>query len=106
MRRWAVWGATLAVVLLLNGIVWTLVVAKGGDRRDLAAAGRPESALGDSSPVSDTILVPGVGFEPTSRQWRQRILSPPRLPVPPPRLDNRPRREHLILLWALPDFNS
>ena len=27
VRGWAVWGATLAVVLLLNGIVWTLVVA-------------------------------------------------------------------------------
>ncbi len=27
MRGWAVWGATLAVVLLLNGIVWTLAIA-------------------------------------------------------------------------------
>ncbi len=27
MRGWAVWAATLVVVLLLNGIVWTLVVA-------------------------------------------------------------------------------
>ena len=27
VRGWAVWGATLAVVLLLNGIVWTLVIA-------------------------------------------------------------------------------
>ena len=26
MRAWAVGAATLAVVLLLNGIVWTLVV--------------------------------------------------------------------------------
>ncbi len=26
LRRWAVWAATLAVVLLLNGIVWTLVI--------------------------------------------------------------------------------
>ncbi len=28
VRGWAVWGATLAIVLLLNGIVWTLVIAK------------------------------------------------------------------------------
>ena len=27
LRGWAVWGASLAVVLLLNGIVWTLVIA-------------------------------------------------------------------------------
>jgi len=27
VRGWAVWGATLAIVLLLNGIVWTLVIA-------------------------------------------------------------------------------
>ena len=27
VRGWAVWGATLGVVLLLNGIVWTLVIA-------------------------------------------------------------------------------
>ena len=26
LRGWAVWGATLAIVLLLNGIVWTLVI--------------------------------------------------------------------------------
>ncbi|MEE8346507.1 MAG: hypothetical protein V3S20_04070 [Dehalococcoidia bacterium] len=28
VRGWAVWAATLAVILLLNGIVWTMVVAK------------------------------------------------------------------------------
>jgi len=27
VRGWAVWAATLAVVLLLNGIVWIMVVA-------------------------------------------------------------------------------
>ena len=27
VRGWAIWAATLAVVLLLNGIVWTLVIA-------------------------------------------------------------------------------
>ena len=27
LRGWAVWAASLAIVLLLNGIVWTLVVA-------------------------------------------------------------------------------
>ena len=27
VRGWAVWAATLAVVLLLNGIMWTLVIA-------------------------------------------------------------------------------
>ncbi len=26
VRGWAVWAASLAIVLLLNGIVWTLVV--------------------------------------------------------------------------------
>ncbi len=26
MRGWAVWGTTVAIVLLLNGIVWTLVL--------------------------------------------------------------------------------
>ena len=29
MRGWAVWAATLAVVMLLNGIVWTLVMWTG-----------------------------------------------------------------------------
>jgi hypothetical protein len=27
LRGWAVWAAALAVVLLLNGIMWTLVIA-------------------------------------------------------------------------------
>ena len=36
-------------------------------------------------PIPDMKMVPGVGIEPTSRLRRQRILSPPRLPVPPPR---------------------
>ena len=27
VRGWAVWAAALAIVLLLNGIAWTLVVA-------------------------------------------------------------------------------
>ena len=27
LRGWAIWAATVAIVLLLNGIVWTLVVA-------------------------------------------------------------------------------
>jgi hypothetical protein len=27
LKGWAVWAPALAVVLLLNGIVWTLVVA-------------------------------------------------------------------------------
>ncbi len=27
VRGWAVWGASLAIVLLLDGIVWTLVIA-------------------------------------------------------------------------------
>ncbi len=27
VRGWAVWAAALAIVLLLNGVVWTLVVA-------------------------------------------------------------------------------
>ena len=28
LRGWAIWAAALAIVLLLNGIVWTLVIAK------------------------------------------------------------------------------
>jgi hypothetical protein len=27
MRGWAVWEASLTIVLLLNGIMWTLVIA-------------------------------------------------------------------------------
>ena len=27
VRGWTVWAATLAIVLLLNGIVWALVIA-------------------------------------------------------------------------------
>ncbi len=26
LRGWAIWAAVLAIVLLLNGIVWTLVI--------------------------------------------------------------------------------
>ena len=35
MRGWAVWAAALAVVLLLNGIVWTLVAPHELARRRL-----------------------------------------------------------------------
>ena len=28
VRGWAIWAASLAIVLLLNGIVWTLVIAR------------------------------------------------------------------------------
>ena len=27
MRGWAIWGATVAIMLLLNGVAWTLVIA-------------------------------------------------------------------------------
>ena len=27
LRGWAIWAAAIAIVLLLNGIVWTLVIA-------------------------------------------------------------------------------
>ena len=27
VRGWAVWGASLAIVFLLNGIAWTLLIA-------------------------------------------------------------------------------
>ncbi len=27
LRGWAIWAAAMAIVLLLNGILWTLVVA-------------------------------------------------------------------------------
>ena len=37
MRAWAVWAATLAIVLLGNTIVWTLVATSGRRR---ASAGK------------------------------------------------------------------